>query len=280
MDIIELTAGNILDYIDFVPVDVADYIGRVFVQGYLVLKDGNPGAGMIWEMTNMMVEKPKESHIIWISIKDEAAAKELFAKYRDYIRLDDARKSYFSIPAAVESPEKEALLSEGFSVELSESDEITASLWQISDMPLIKKVPEDKEIRPIRMLSPGEFSDVTKTCAKLGLTGLCEDLIYLPRSYFENDVSCYFQQGDRVGGILLFHRLPSGNLKVMLMASLGKDHSKLLGMMKSALESAMDAYCVDTRLVIDRHNYASLAIGEKLFPHEIGKPVFIGSKIE
>lgn len=66
----------------------------------------------------------------------------------------------------------------------------------------------------------------------------------------------------------------------MLMAYLGNDRSRLLSMMKSALKNAMEIYSLDTEIILDRHNYSSLALGEKLFPNEIGKPVYVGSRSE
>ncbi len=66
MYIIELDDDNIFEYLDFVPADIADFMGRVFVYGILVMQDEIPTAGMIWELKNMMSEEPKESSIIWI----------------------------------------------------------------------------------------------------------------------------------------------------------------------------------------------------------------------
>ena len=72
----------------------------VFVYGILVMQDESPTAGMIWELKNMMSEEPKESSIIWISVKDDGAARLLFDSYKESISLEDVEKSYFSIPAS------------------------------------------------------------------------------------------------------------------------------------------------------------------------------------
>ena len=281
MYIIELDDDNIIEYLDFIPADIADFMGRVFVYGILVMQDEIPAAGMIWELKNMMSEEPKESSIIWISVKDDGAARLLFDSYKESISLEDVEKSYFSIPASDSEKEKKCLMENGFSAELSEGDEITASLRQIEDVAVIKKVPDDKAILPLKNATQSAFSYAQKKMAEFGLTGLCDDLVYLPRSYFDNDVSCYYQQGDdSITGLILFHRLPSGGLKLMLMAYLGNDRSRLLSMMKSALKNAMEIYSLDTEIILDRHNYSSLALGEKLFPNEIGKPVYVGSRSE
>ena len=280
MRVVYLTPDNVLSYIGFIPADVADHIGRIFIQGIIVTADDKPCAGMIWEIQNVMNEKAAESRIIWIAVEDDDAAVLLFEEYRDCIVLDEVKRSFFSIPASVVSREKDILLANGFTVELSEGDEITASLMQIADMTVIRKASENKAIHPLKEASSEAFSDATKLMSQNGLTGLCEDLIYLPRSYFENDVSCFFQQGESINGLFLFHLLPSGNLKLMLMAYIGNDYSVLLEMMKRSLLSATETYSLDTGIVIDRHNLSALALGERLLPHDMGRPVYIGCRTE
>lgn len=280
MDIIELTDDNIFEYLDFIPVDIADFIGRVFFHGILVIEDETPVAGMIWELKNMMSEDPKESRIIWIMVKNEEAAGLLFDSYKENISLEDVERSYYSIPASDAETEKKWLAENGFSAELSEGDEITAYLWQIKDVPFIKNVPDDKAILPLKNATQSAFSAAGKKMFELGLTGLCDDLIYLPRSFFDNEMSCFYQEDDTINGLFLFHRLPSGGLKLMLMAYIGNDRRRLLSMMKSALKNAMEIYSKDTEIVLDRHNYSALALGERFFPNEIGKPVYVGSRSE
>ncbi len=61
----------------------------------------------------------------------------------------------------------------------------------------------------------------------------------------------------------------------------GKESVKLLPqMIKQAVESAYESYEPDTRIIINRHDYASLALGERLFPRGFGIPVYVGERKE
>lgn len=281
MYIIELTTENVLSYVGFVPVDVADHIDRTFFYGLLAVENEAPLAGMVWEVKNMLVDEARESRIVWMRIDDPTAADELFATYEENIEMDDVEVSSFVIHARRISPEKDALKAHGFSVKLAEGDEITATLEQAAKIPLMEKIQDDPSIKPLWSANPTAFSSALKRMTDMGHQGVCEDLFYLPRLYFDNDVSCFYEKNGQIDGLMLFHRAPSGNLKVILMVAVAKDFRKiLLKMIKKALVNAMDLYASDTKVVIDRHNYATLALGEKLFPNEIGMPVYVGSRKE
>ena len=281
MNIVELTTDNIVSFLGFVPEDIADHIGRIFHHGFVAVEGDVPRAGMVWELKNMLEDGPKGSRILWLKVEEETAAAELFARYGENIGLDDVESSSYIIPATPESREKDFLETQGFTSELSEGDEISATLDQMAQIPLMKKTERDPAIYTLMSVNQSAFSATTRKMAGKGHRGVCEDLIYLPRMYFENEVSCFYRQDRKISGLLLFHRMPSGSLKVMLMAANGKDSRMyLLKMIKRALNTATDLYSPDTRIIVDRHNYSTLALGEKLFPDEIGIPVYIGSRKE
>lgn len=281
MKIAELTTDNIIHFLPFIPEDSADHIGRIFHHGMIAVEGDTPLAGMIWELKNMLEDGPKESRILWLWVKDEAAAAELFEKYTENIALDDVERSFYTIPAVPESREKEFLEAQGFTSELAEGDEISAAIDQISEIPLMKKTEPDPSIKTLMSVNQAAFFATARKMAGKGRRGICEDLIYLPRMYFENDVSCFYEEDGQIRALLLFHRLPAGNLRVVLMAAIGKDVNQLLvKMMKKALMEVEELYPPDTKILIDRHNLATLALGEKLFPNEIGMPIYTGSRKE
>ena len=68
---------------------------------------------------------------------------------------------------------------------------------------------------------------------------------------------------------------------IVVLAAIGSDFGKILPqMMKFSVLTALEEYSDETEIWIDRHNYASLALSEKLFPRGFGTPVYIGSRPE
>ena len=115
----------------------------------------------------------------------------------------------------------------------------------------------------------------------MGVRGLCEDLEYLPRDYFDNDVSCYCEEDGMINGVLLVHEDALGELQIILMFAVGEDPQRIVGhLMSLALTNAKVIYKPQTKICIDRHNYAALALSEKLFPSGFGVPVYVGSRQE
>lgn len=281
MNIAILEEDNIEEYADYLPSDVAENIGRMFYRGIVVTDEDTPVAGMVWEVRNMMKDDDNISNILWLKIDSDEAEGILFDEYKNSITQDSVVESAFNLPAKTAVREKEALKNAGFDVKLMEGDVIKATIAEVAELALIRKVRSSDNIRPLSTMTQRGFSSGIRQFMSLGLYGLCEDMMYLSRSFFENDISCYSEADGQINGILLFHKLPSGGLVVMVMAAIGSEYGAILPqMIRYAVSSAQDLYGPDTEILIDRHNYATLALSEKLFPRGFGVPVYVGSRKE
>ena len=281
MHIVDLNEENIDEYIDYIAPDAAENIGRFFFRGILCFDEDDLSGGMIWEVRNTMREEKNESNIVWLRIDSDEAGEFLFDNYSDLISRDDVEVSTISLPARGASKEKESLENAGFKVVFMEGDLIKTQLSEIAELDAFKKVKPGDSIRPLKNMTQRGFNAGVRPFMDKGLYGLCQDLPYLPRSYFENDISSYSENEGQVNGLFLFHKNPSGGLAIVVMAAIGNDYGKILPqMIKHSITRAIEIYSPDTEVWIDRHNYASLALSEKLFPRGFGIPVFIGTRQE
>ncbi len=282
MDVVRLTEENISEYQSFIPADAAEHVGRTYYRG-LVLTDGDePVAGMIWLLKNMRDEGTKsESDILWMVIPNDDVGDELFNEYDELLKSEGVTRSAFTLPAKNAKPLKGFLKSKGFSVKLMEGDIIIARMAEIAEIPFLKKLRPSDDIMPLRSVTQRGFNIAIRRMVARGFYGLCEDIEYLPRMYFENDVSSYCEQDGIINGLFLCHKTSSDRLLVEMMAAIGRDYVKTLPMLiAKAYRSASEIYPPETEVMIDRHNYASLALGEKLFPTSFGIPVYVGSREE
>ena len=281
MTLVYLDEDNVDAYTDYLTPDIAENIGRIFYRGLIAEKDGQPVGGMVWEVKNMTRDIPNENFISFLRIEEKEAGELIFNEYKTMLGDDEAVRSSFSIPALSADKEPEALKEAGFSVNLSEGDLIRCPLAQILPHKAFSHVHLSEHLHPLEDMTQGTFNSTMHTFASRGFYGICEDLQYLGRYFFDNDISCYYEAGDDVNGIFLFHRTPSGALMIAVMAALGSGYKMLLPqMIKFSVEKAREYYPEDTVVLIDRHNYASLALSEKLFPNEIGIPIFTGTREE
>ena len=281
MNVVMLDEDNIEMYTEYLTPDIAENIGRTFYRGIVITDGDAPAAGMVWEIRNMMKDDDTVSNILYLKIEQDLVEGILFDEYRNSIVRDGVVRSFFSLPAKTSGREKEALTSAGFDVKFMEGDIIKAALSEVVELSLVKKITPSDNIRSLKTITQRGFSVGIRQFAAKGLCGHCEDIMYLSRSFFEKDISCYSEVDGQMNGILLIHKNPSGALVVTVMAAIGNDYGKILPQLISyAVSRAGDLYSHDTEGVIDRHNHASLSLSEKLFPRGFGIPVYVGSREE
>ncbi|MBQ7614048.1 MAG: hypothetical protein IJU77_03325 [Butyrivibrio sp.] len=281
MEMVRLDVDNVQDFEEYLTPDMTENIGRIFFRGIVLKNEEQIQGGMVWEYRNTAIEDKKESHIVFLRIKSEEAADALLDEYKDQIGRENIAVSKVNLPAKAGSLEKKILKEKGFKIFLDEGDEIVATLSEIAAIDFIHKVKPSDKVRPLVTASQRGLTTSIRRFLSMGKSGVTEDIAYLPRSYFENDISMYIEDEGIITGLFLFHRCPSGRIKIILMATLNKESVKILpSMMAAAFNAAMLIYSAETEVVINRHNYATLALGEKLFPRSFGIPVYTGSRPE
>lgn len=284
MQIIDITEDNVEEYAAFIGEDMAENMGRTFYRGIAVAEEegADPDAMMIWELLYSEKEdKDTESSIKFLQIKEEEAGLELFDAYQERITADQVKRSNFVIPAKKGSLERSMLKQAGFFVKLMEGDLIVVKVGEFEKLPLMKIRKDSPNINPVGDVAVRQFRKGIWRCIEAGFTGVCEDLSYLPMNWFDPAVSCYSAHEEDINGFLLFHKHPSGALSLQLMAALGKEYQQtLVSMMRHSILAMEENYAPETRVLLDRHNQASLQLSEKLFPRGFGKPMYMGHREE
>ena len=283
MAVIELNDDNMFDYPGYIPKDMAENIQREFYRGFLILADADDDmqAGIIWQYHNLESAVDTESVIEWICIRDPDVSDLLFDEYTSRIQDKNVKRSRFVIPVKNSSIEKEAFKNAGFTARLTEGDNVIVSLSELFELPVMKsrKVPDN--IGTLNEQTLRKFRKGIEQCIVHGRRGLCEDLSYLPMSWFEVDVSCYSKDEDNISGFLLLHKLPSGILSVQLFVGLKKNAQQdLLGMMRKFIINMEENYPPETKILLNRHTEETLKLTEKLLPRGFGRPVYAGMREE
>ncbi|MCR5098520.1 MAG: hypothetical protein K6B14_06195 [Lachnospiraceae bacterium] len=128
-------------------------------------------------------------------------------------------------------------------------------------------------------MSAKQYNDTIRKMLFMNKFGLCEDIAFLPRSYFDGEVSCYCEVSNEIVGVFLVHRTPGGEIKPELLTGWSDDIKKYIPVLSThSLLFAVEMYDARDMDILDRHNIQSLALVEKFFPDKIGVPVFIGKR--
>lgn len=280
MNIIELDQGNIDNFREYFGNDILDNIGRAYYCGLIAVEEFEIKAGMVWRYTNQ--DNDLISIIEWFETADKASADEILSAYTEKVKDVAVKKSKIVVRATKTKEEKDILKDAGFTVKLTESDKVIVTLSELSAMPLMKDRKIPRGVTNIGEVTVRQFKECVNKCQLLDKRGVCDDISFLSVSFFEQDVStCFVDANEDVTGLLLFHLLPSGMLSIQLMICLDKNIGAVLpGMMKKFVELMEENYPPDTKILLNRHNEASLLLSEKLLPRGFGIPVYAGSRDE
>ncbi len=281
MEIIEISENNIDMFTGYIHEDMAENIGRVFYRGLAAVENGMVCAAMIWEYLNLESGEDNEGAIRFFRAEDSRPALLMLEEYSDRVRKENVKLSTVVISLKDHKTEKDLLGQAGFSMKLTESDQIIVSLSELLELPLMKSGDIPGGIISLCYATARQFRNGISKCLANGKKGLCEDLKYLQASFFEERVSCCYEKDGEINGFLLVHALPSGMISVQLMICMDDDVKSILGgMIRKSLLSLDEEYTRDTKVVLNRHNQATLLLMEKLMPREFGIPVYSGCRKE
>ncbi len=283
MEILELSEESAADYPEYIDADMAENLEREFYHGFLVMEEEGeePAAGIIWQYHGLEDEGPVSSTIEWIRIFKPEAASPLFEEYKKRIADSHVTRSTVVIQVKDRKLEKEELKKAGFNVRLTEGDNIIVKLSDLSALPVMNSRNVPDNIGTLGELTPKHVRNGIAKCVEAGKKGLCEDLQYLPMTWFEVDVSVYAEKDGEINGFLLFHKLPSGMISIQLMIGLDKDYKQnLVGMIRRFVINMENKYPPETKILLNRHNQASLQLTEKMLPRGFGIPVYAGGREE
>ncbi len=274
---------NIDEYAQYLDEDTAENIGRIFYRAIVAEDPSVPenGGALVWRFKNMDSDKPCEAVIEWLCAETKEAAVVLLAAYKEEIEKQSVSRSFIELNVSQGRKFKDVLKEAGFSFKLFEGDRLVCTIAEMKKMPIFNmNIPMDG-VYPLSEMRMRAFRKEILRCVDAGRCGVCEDLSYLPMSYFESDISSYIEIDGEVLGMHLYHKNPSGSLEIDLLIAWGKDFKMIFAQLfKQTLMSAVELYPDETKVILNRHNEAALLLTEKMFPRGLGSPIYTGERIE
>ena len=276
----EIEIENLEKYDAFIGADMAENIGRLYYRGIgLTDSDGNPKASMIWELQHFEDEEQDTGSFIRQLHADKDQTISLLEKYAEAVHEDGVLRSEFELPP---DPVSEACFKEkGFNVKQGEGSQLTVTLSELVQIPVIKKTRVPDYIRELTGLDARSLKRGLLSCIFRGKREVTEDLNSLPFDWFEKEISCYTETDGRIDGLLLVHKTASGCLKPELLINVGAESPKdLTYMLCFSANRAREIYSEDTKILIPRNDEASRKLAAYFFPGKKGEKAIYGSREE
>lgn len=279
-----LTKDNVQEYRDFLTSDIAELIGRNFVSGFALEDEdtNSPLAGIVWEFTQGEDELDTRSRILFIKAKDEESAGNLLEAFTDIATQTGCSDTVFDLAASMGSVEKKALEEAGFSMEEREGQVVSVALADLGMTLLNDKDKADERVIPLSEIDDRELYSALSGLDMEGIRGTCDDMPYLARDYFEDEISCCLEdeEDEELNALVLFHKKPSGKLELILCEALEDATMSAVDLLKQAVMLAEEKYEPSTKILIDCRYGQLQKLINSLFPKAKSTKVIAGYRKE
>ncbi len=278
MDILELNADNVTDYEDILDQDVSESIGREFYRGIVAVEDGKaPKGAMIWEYKDQEEDADTNAEICFLRSEGSDVIQSLLSHF-DTMAEDSEVKGVFFELNDLSDESKKGFSDDGFTVSTVEGRDLTVSVEDLKPLASLKKKVQSS-ITGLSELMELQFMQGVTNCLFHGKKGLVEDLEYIDKEWFDENISCAVITDGKVSGLLLIHRFPSGILMPVLLTAIGPDFkTDLMQMLVFSAKKAMEQYPGDTKVLLRRHSQEVSALTKRLFAGKSGGEVIRGEK--
>ncbi len=281
LDIEELSEGNLNTYSPLLGEDFLEDMHREFYRGYGVLEDGTPAGIMVYELINAdQFDEFVKSRILLLKASSKEAYALLHEKYKeDGVEDGEISESSYWLK---EKESADSCEKAGFSKEEKESEYITMNLKKVSETPFFTKFNKFPEYFCfLKDVSSIQYHLAIKNCLFRGVKGTLEDLGYLKRDWFDNDLSVCTIADDEIDGLFLVRTTATGIIEPVLLHANGPDSQRNLAMMLVySVNEAAKTRPPETVIRVKRSKNATIALVNKLFPGMKGEELFFGKRDE
>ena len=280
MKVIDITAENLEEYRDILPEEYHEDIGRQYCHALALVKPKTKkaNAAMFWEIRNAEVsDLDTIAEIHWYTTDDEENGKELLKSYEEICGNDHVKTSCFELEQLTD-PELVSFRNHGYDIKNTDGSSVFATVEELSQLDIAQKKPNDY-VYSLSALTSLQFKQGIMNCVFHGNYGLLDDLPFLPKTRFDQDLSCCVMADGKVNGFLLIHHMREGCYSVELLYSDRLDAAiNILNMIRYSIHTAKELCNPTDRVIIRMHNQNVTALVKKLFPGKIGPKVFRGVK--
>ncbi len=279
MKIIEVTKSNAKEFEDFLGQDLVVDMSRNFYRGLAAVDDSGACHGtLVYELLDVDSDEDTKSRIRLLIGDDDEVKGQLQEEYRNTVTEDDVAKSFFETSESEVASFFEKL---GFSNTSTESRELTFTVSELEKIPINRKAKIPDYIQSLTEVSVIQYRNFVKRVIIKGHKGAVEDLAYLPINWFDRESSSCSVSDDKIDGLLLVRKTPSGELHPQLYTAFGPDYVKNLGfMLVNTVNYVLENYPRDAKVVIYRRNKEILTLTHKLLAGYKGEEVFMGIRDE
>ncbi len=260
--------------------DLAEDLKRVYYGGIGVVDDASLPLGVwVYELLNADNDTDIEGRICFSKNEKQ----EMFNLLREYYTENTLEEEEITRSSYLLKEEASAKMfaESGFSMEKKQGEALCVTLGEITALGLAAKKKLPGYVSSIGNLTLQQFRDAVKAILFKGHKGVMDDIAYLPKSWFDAEISSCIRSGEKIPGLFLVRRTPSGTLIPALLFAYGPEFKKnLLLLLHYAIQKAVELYPPETNVLVIRKDDGTRALAGKLLPNKSGEELFFGTREE
>lgn len=263
-----LSSNNLNKFRDYLDKDASENIGRVFYKGIVATEKDVPRAGIIWEILSRHDEHEGPfSRIVWMRISDDEAGRILLHYYDEIMADEKVKGSYFEFDESYGYEKLKLLEDAGFTLSMATGTAAHITLADIRNM--LSQGPQGHapNILSLEEMETDAFLKGIRDCVDNTDRHILPDVLSLPISWYEQEVSCYHQKDEGCMGFLLIHKSGSEKLIVELLSDWGPESkNNMMNMIRYSASQILDLYSESTRILVFEKNENIRQLVSYLFP--------------
>lgn len=277
-DIYRINEDNIEEFAEDLDKNTAANISRIFYRGIANLTDASEKNVIVYELKNLEDEAETEAQIVFLSLKDRNSGEKLLSALSNEFSYHEVKRVYFELDE-LSDLEMELLIKAGFGVREQESICIEVKAKELTALPAAMLKPANDSITNIGRLTPNAFRRGITNTLFHGKNGALEDIFFLPKDFYENEISSCAIYDNKVLGMLLLNKAADDKLYVDLLFSAGGNSKMdIANMLRFSIRKILENYPDDTVIVIPRYDEKKNIVIKTIFPNNKGKNVMFGER--
>ncbi|MBQ8148663.1 MAG: hypothetical protein IJ040_07745 [Lachnospiraceae bacterium] len=280
-----ISQQNLEDYKKYLSMDNMENMRRQSYHGMVLHTEAEEPvqAILIWNDWNYLKtetgEVERNAEIIEFQADQPENGKQLLEAFLQEAEKVGIVRTQFRLPLDWEDARVPMLKASGFQLEEQENNQMVITVEELTALPIAKKELLIQDVISMGEVNMQQFRKAMMTCTQSSITEMPRDLMALPLSWFEPDISSCIKTEGKVRGLFLIHRTGSGVLETQLLCGFDQTNNMgILHMIVHSIQKIQKKYPPDTFIRIRWNRQQTKHLAQKMLNRKMGDMVIVAER--
>ena len=279
-----ISQQNLAEYNKYLSMDDMENMGRKNYHGIALHTETEESvqAILIWNDWNLKTETDeleRNAEIINFQAEQPESGKQILEFFLQEAERLGIFRIQFRLPLDWEDARVPMLKATGFRLKEQESNHMVITVGDLAKLPIAREERLMSNVVCIGKVNMQQFRKAIITCAQSSMAEIPRDLMTLPISWFEPDISSCIRTDGKIRGLFLLHRSVTGDLETQLLCGFDQNSNlDILHMIIYGIQSIQKKYPADTKIRIRWNREQTKKLAEKMLNRSLGDIVIVAER--